>query len=44
MSVTLGRLAVICQLLGTGWRLSVSYLRQNDAYQYTDNLPHVIDR
>jgi hypothetical protein len=31
MSATLGRLAVICQLHGEGWRLYVIYFRQNDA-------------
>ena len=32
LSVTLGRLSVICQLLEAGGRLYVSYMRQGDGY------------
>jgi hypothetical protein len=32
MSVTRGRMAVICQLHEEGWRLSVSYMNKNDGY------------
>jgi hypothetical protein len=31
-TITSGRMTVICQLHEAGWRLSVSYMRQDDGY------------